>query len=284
VKAKQDVEDEPLREHSPKSSRFSSGSSSSGGSMLSLVHEYLTPRTAVVDADVAIESPERSPSALEYLQPASAPDVVEEFGDKNGKNSKRHSIVIHTSSPEEDEAPEPPPKKPSKPPSTETPDDDYGVWIAEVIEPLRGFIDGATDPREHYVDLQEIAEGESGSVYAARFTNGRALKLPAPVSSPPPSTIQQGMVAIKNVPILQSGSPKLDDLQRELKLMKGLRHENLLGMDMLYVDLVEASLWIRMELMERSLADVVGLVEEGLMVQERMIARFASDVSCLAEV
>jgi len=49
-------------------------------------------------------------------------------------------------------------------------------------------------------------------------------------------------------------------------------------MDSLYVDLVEDSLWIRMELMERSLADVIALAGQGLMVHERMIARFASDV------
>jgi len=67
-------------------------------------------------------------------------------------------------------------------------------------------------------------------------------------------------------------------LQRELTLMKGIRSEFVLGMDALYVDLVEDSLWIRMELMERSLTDVVTLVNEGLMVQERMMARFASDV------
>jgi hypothetical protein len=52
-------------------------------------------------------------------------------------------------------------------------------------------------------------------------------------------------------------------------------------MDAFYVNLVDDSVWIRMELMERSLADVVGLVGEGLSLQERMIARFASDVSLL---
>lgn len=60
--------------------------------------------------------------------------------------------------------------------------------------------------------------------------------------------------------------------------MRGLWHENVLGMDALYVDLSEDSLWIRMELMERSLADIVGLVGDGLMLQDRMIARFASDI------
>jgi len=85
-------------------------------------------------------------------------------------------------------------------------------------------------------------------------------------------------VAIKIVAIVPSGSPKLVDLQRELTLMKGLGHENVLGMDGVYVDLVEDSLWVRMELMERSLADMVGLVGDGLMLQDRMLARFASDV------
>jgi len=81
------------------------------------------------------------------------------------------------------------------------------------------------------------------------------------------------------VAIVPSGSPKLVDLERELKLMKELAgHENVLGMDGVYVDLVEDSLWVRMELMERSLADMVGLVGDGLMLQDRMLARFASDV------
>jgi p21-activated kinase 1 len=147
---------------------------------------------------------------------------------------------------------------------------------------LEAFIDNHTDPREHYVDLQEIAEGESGSVSVARVVNGHKLNLSNSLASK--STMSSldakpEYVAIKNVPISPSGSPKLIDLERELTLLKGMRHEHVLGMDALYVDLVEDSLWIRMELMERSLADVVGLVGEGLMIQERMIGRFANDVS-----
>lgn len=63
-----------------------------------------------------------------------------------------------------------------------------------------------------------------------------------------------------------------------MELMRGVHHEHVLRMDAFYVNLVDDSVWIRMELMERSLADVVGLVGEGLSLQERMIARFASDV------
>lgn len=153
-------------------------------------------------------------------------------------------------------------------PTSATPAKRYRGWLSEVVAPLEEFIDEATDPRDHYIELQEIAEAESGSVYAARVVKPEALGLPSDVA----------FVAIKNVPILPSGSPKLLDLQKELTLVRGVLHKNVLAMDALYVDLVEDSLWIRMELMERSLADVVGLVAEGLMVQERMIARFASDV------
>ena len=50
----------------------------------------------------------------------------------------------------------------------------------------------------------------------------------------------------------------------------------------MYVDLVEDSLWISMELMDRSLADVLNLVEEGVRVEEKYISCFAKDVSALS--
>jgi hypothetical protein len=202
---------------------------------------------------------------LPYMQ-ASGTEVLLDSGayDEDGE-TKRPSIVVQQTDPM----------------SPLTPARTYPGWVSRVVAPLEDFIDKRINPRAHYVDLTEIAEGESGSVFAAHVIEADKLRLPAPLSSPPPTTFTEGMVAIKNVPLLPSGSAKLDDLQKELKFMKGVRHENLLEMEKLYVDKVEDSLWIRMELMERSLADVVQLVQEGLMVQERMIARFASDVSCL---
>ena len=183
------------------------------------------------------------------------------------------SIVINGIDTECWDDPEPKIKSPMEsPPDTAvislSPTPRYRGWLSKVVAPLAEFIDETTDPRELFSDLQEIAEAESGSVFAARVAKPKALGLP------PDTTF----VAIKNVPILPSGSYKLVDLRKELTLIRGVSHENVLTMDALYVDLVEDSLWIRMELMERSLADVVGLVAEGLMVQERMIARFASDV------
>ncbi|KAI0651204.1 kinase-like protein [Trametes meyenii] len=144
----------------------------------------------------------------------------------------------------------------------------YPGWLSAVVAPLKPFINDQLDPRDLYADLREIAEGESGSVYAARVL----------ATSWSPEKEPGSFIAIKNVPILPSGSPKIDDLRRELTMMKGLSHAQILTMDALYVDLVEDSLWIRMDLMDRSLADVIAYVDEGITFHEKSIARVAEDV------
>jgi p21-activated kinase 1 len=159
----------------------------------------------------------------------------------------------------------------------------YRGWQSEVVAPLEEFIDDMVDPHDHYLDLKEIAEGESGSVYSARliYKDAVRLRLPPLVKARDSEDIANGreiLVAIKSVAILPSGSQKLNDLRHELTLMRGLAQENLISLDALYVDLLEDTLWIRMELMERSLADVIALVDSGLILQDRTMARFASDV------
>ncbi|KAJ3990507.1 kinase-like domain-containing protein [Lentinula detonsa] len=165
-----------------------------------------------------------------------------------------------------------------------TPDQRYRGWLSEVVKPLEEFIDEPINPREYYLNLTEVAEGENGSVYAARVSENanlaRLSKLPPLIKAQDVEGQANGetkSIAIKTVPILPSGSTKLDELRKELVMLRGLMHGNILGMHALYVDLVEDCLWIRMELMERSLADVVVLCEEGLVLQERVIARFAHD-------
>ena len=157
----------------------------------------------------------------------------------------------------------------------------YRGWLSEVVKPLEEFIDEAIDPREHYIDLEEIGEGGSGSVFAAQIADYKdltKLRLDPALTRRDVETLDSGepiAIAIKNVAIVPSGSPKLLELERELKLMKGLSSEYIIGMDALYVDLVEDSLWIWMELIDRSLADVM---DSGLVLDDRMIARLASDV------
>ena len=176
----------------------------------------------------------------------------------------------------------------------------YPSWISSVLSKvgLETFVDEKVETRDYFDELTEVAEGESGFVYQAKVLRT------VPGSELTKRELQPGgVVAIKVVPILPSGSSKLEDLGREVEVMKrvfvGDRSAasspfssasgcpagvaNVLIMEGMYVDLQEDALWIRMELMERSLADVVALVEEGHLerIDEKVAARFASDVSLL---
>ena len=195
----------------------------------------------------------------------------------------------------------------------------YPAWLAAVVLPLAEFIDDSADPRALFSDLQEIAQGESGSVYSARAVPAVAPQFrPPPPRSPAPSPSssrsstpeKEGneeeedeqskhhhhqLVAIKRVPLLRGGTEKLMDLRRELELARAMRHANVLRMERLYVDVAEECLWIGMELMDRSLADVLAVVGEGaagsdlggdlvgssglVEIPEKMVARFVWDVS-----
>ena len=198
----------------------------------------------------------------------------------------------------------------------------YPSWLAAVVLPLAEFIDDSADPRVLFTDLQEIAQGESGSVYSACAAPTVASQFQPSTPSSPASEIaspeeadksrpqpKQGLVAIKCVPLLRGNTEKVADLRRELELSRALRHPNVLCMERLYVDVTDESLWIGMELMDRSLADVLAVVgedagsaqvaleaqEDGddddsdcasgpggagvVEISERMVARFVRDVS-----
>ncbi|KAI6126306.1 kinase-like domain-containing protein [Pisolithus croceorrhizus] len=189
-----------------------------------------------------------------------------------------------------------------------------------LLAPLHTFI-SPIDPSTRFTDLVEIAEGESGSVYAARIPKessspapplGTERPIPAGISHvaikrivlPPASSTGEGSTTAN--PTVSAGagesslSIKIASLLHELTLLKNLEHEHILLLDGVYVHTnadvnegennsgeypsantavaLDTSLWIRMELMERSLADVIALVAEGLALQERMVGRFTSDV------
>ena len=151
----------------------------------------------------------------------------------------------------------------------------YPSWLAAGVLPLAEFIDDSSDPRALFTDLQEIAQGESGSVYSACAPTVASQFWP-PTPTSPMSEIspegdeadeglaqsKQGLVAIKCVPLLRGRTEKLADLRRELELARALRHANVLCMERLYVDVSEESLWIGMELMDRSLADILAVIGE----------------------
>ena len=175
----------------------------------------------------------------------------------------------------------------------------YPGWVSNVLSKvgLEVFVDEKVEPRDFFDGLGEVAEGESGFVYRAKVVRTvPGSKLTKREAQP------GGVVAIKAVPILPSGSSKLDDLRREVEVMKRVFEDDratgssfssasgypagaahVLIMEAMYVDLQEDALWIRMELMERSLADMVALVEGGHLerIDEKVVARFASDVGGL---
>lgn len=193
------------------------------------------------------------------------------------------------------------------------------AMLHPLLAPLYPFIT-PLDPSKRFTSLVEIAEGESGSVYAASVLRGSSVTAEPPlpgVTTDRPISPETFHVAIKRVllprsPPLESLAAsstsstvaeeslvkmKLTSLLHELTLLKNIKHEHILPLDGVYVHTCpdvddgnedagsgavfgsQTSLWIRMELMERSLADVIALVADGLALQERMVARFASDVS-----
>jgi hypothetical protein len=165
----------------------------------------------------------------------------------------------------------------------------YPAWLAAIVLPLAEFIDDAADPHVLFTELQEIAQGESGSVYSAHPAPSvvQQFRPLLPRSPTEDSTESASQVAIKRIPLQRGGTAKLVDLRRELELTRALHHANVLRMERLYVDVAEESLWIGMELLDRSLADVLAVVggeaEEAagapIEISEKMVARFMWDVS-----
>jgi hypothetical protein len=137
-------------------------------------------------------------------------------------------------------------------------------WCREILKPLLSFI-RQDDPRAIYSGLQQVAEGESGGIFAAQSLSGN---------------LQTTRVAIKKVRVEEENQSKIDALMREMALFSRIRHENILmyGGMWLAGD-VQVDLWIHMDLMERSLADLLGLLPNGLIMEERHVARFAMDVA-----
>ncbi|KAJ7584957.1 kinase-like domain-containing protein [Mycena floridula] len=160
----------------------------------------------------------------------------------------------------------------------------YPGWVSNVVQPLEEFIDETVDPHDYYLDLEEIAEGESGSFFVAKMAQDKPLenlKLAPLIKAQDTRNRVNGvqtLVAIRVVPLVPSGSPEINEVHHELTLLKGLMHVNLLTMDALYVDLSDDSLWIRMELVEWSLADIIQFNGEHFMLQESVMSQFAFDV------
>jgi hypothetical protein len=145
-----------------------------------------------------------------------------------------------------------------------------------IFEPLNPYL-SATDPMVRFSDLTQVAEGQSGPVYAARAKDASNS---ISGSSNPSSARFGALVAVKTIKIKEESdgapAPRVVALAEEMRVMKDVQHEHILTSAGLFVN--GDTLWIEMELMERSLADMLPLIDEGLIVAEPEVARFASDV------
>ncbi|PKC06968.1 hypothetical protein RhiirA5_418855 [Rhizophagus irregularis] len=112
------------------------------------------------------------------------------------------------------------------------------------------------DPGQIFTNLNMIAEGESGNIYAANQNN------------------LENMVAIKVIPLINTN--KLEILKNELSMMKKSKHSNIVEYIGCYYK--SDSIWVVMECMEVSLADIISMHSDGPRINEFQIARVAREI------
>jgi serine/threonine protein kinase len=135
-----------------------------------------------------------------------------------------------------------------------------------------------------YGDLTLVADGESGGVYSAKILHEKGKQA-------------KGKIAIKKIRVERDTVEKMEAVKKEMQLFSRIKNDHILVYNGIWLveDANQASgsnqqipaainstphseLWVRMDLMERSLADLLGLLDEGLVLEEKHIARFAGDV------
>ncbi|KAM3589871.1 hypothetical protein VKS41_000725 [Umbelopsis sp. WA50703] len=132
------------------------------------------------------------------------------------------------------------------------PDDE----VALDSENLGDIVD-STDPHGIYTNMTHIAEGESGNMYAAKHS------------------LTNRTVAVKIIP--RSAEAKMKKIRNELTTMKMSRHPNVVEYITSY--LTDTELWVVMECMDVSLADIISVDPEGVPhLSEAQIARITRDI------
>ncbi|KAG8760547.1 hypothetical protein FRC14_002788 [Serendipita sp. 396] len=163
----------------------------------------------------------------------------------------------------------------------------------DLLKPLISYINDG-DPRKIFTNLEQIAEGESGDIFAANTSDPVSLSVLPTADSEGEGTLH--IVAIKCVRVEDTNSSKVASLKKEAAIFSTIgSHQSILAYSGMWIaDTLSSAdgsgahaqgqpsplqeLWIQMELMERSLADLIALFEEGLKLEERHVARFALDI------
>lgn len=157
---------------------------------------------------------------------------------------------------------------------------------SKLLEPVAEFVLPG-DPRHIFGEMHLVAEGESGGIFAAKVLGDAGTPVTSTsnwsrTTSSSISSLIGSVVAIKRMRVCDETGPRIKTLQHELSVLSACgQHANILtygGMWLGNDPYVE--LWLQMELMERSLADLIALFQEGLSIEERHVARFAYDAAC----
>ncbi|KAI9364709.1 kinase-like domain-containing protein [Pilaira anomala] len=145
------------------------------------------------------------------------------------------------------------------PPLPETHIDDIPAPVESHLALNSNFIDDiadSADPNTIYTDLILIAEGESGPMYAAKHI------------------LSKKIVAIKKIP--HTAKEKLSKIRNELTTMKMSRHPNVVEFIACYT--TKEDIWVVMECMDVSLADIISIDPEAPRMSEEHIGRVARDI------
>ncbi|KAG8889027.1 hypothetical protein FRB98_006075 [Tulasnella sp. 332] len=139
---------------------------------------------------------------------------------------------------------------------------DYNDEIPSFLLSLSDHVQRVVDPRLSLIE--PVAEGQYGPVFAARDDANKS-----------------GKVAVKTIGVVLAHQAKFAALQKELGLLQNVKHRNILTYQGVYlVGDVDGSLslWLKMELLDRSLADLLAFLADGLVISESATARCASDI------
>ncbi|KAG8835935.1 hypothetical protein FRC17_000020 [Serendipita sp. 399] len=158
----------------------------------------------------------------------------------------------------------------------------------ELLRPLISFINDG-DPNDLFVNLKQVAEGESGDIFAADASD---LAVSSGFVADSEERDTTTVVAIKKVRVEEPNNAKITALKKEASIFSSIgHHQSILAYAGMWIADTSSpdadadqrpeplqELWIQMELMERSLADLLALLDDGLELEERHVSRFALDI------
>lgn len=156
-------------------------------------------------------------------------------------------------------------------PATQSAAVDPALELPECVKPAAQFL-VAADPEALFEELTLIGSGDSGDVFSALGPGRADARELVAVKVVKLSTEEQG----------EAQNSRLAGLAKEIRLWSACKHEKVLALhDVFYAPPSTSQypgVWIAQELADRSLADIVALHGDGLLIPETIIAKVLFDL------